>query len=80
MYKGRSRGLHSRVDRGLTSKNGRTVRMKTGKARTKKVGRLESTAGDFQLASWRRYVETCRKNGTTPFVPADIRRKLNTDN
>jgi hypothetical protein len=34
---------------------------------------------DAQLAAWQRYIENCRKSGTTPFVPADIRRKLNLD-
>ena len=47
--------------------------------KTKAHTRLEAAAVDAQLASWQRYIERCRVSGTTPFVPADIRRKLNLD-
>jgi hypothetical protein len=79
LYKGRSRGAQSRLDRGITSKNGRPKAAKKGRPKSKAHLRLEVMAADAQMAGWVRYIENCRKNGTTPFVPPNVRRKLNLD-
>jgi len=75
MYKGASGKLQTRRDRGLTQ-SGKSKVAKKGKPKSKVHVRLEAAAIDSQLATWQRYVENCRKNGTTAFVPADIRRRL----
>jgi hypothetical protein len=80
MYKGASQGIQSRRDRGLSAtRSGRTKAAKKGKPKTKKHTRLEAAAADAQLTSWKNYIDRCLKTGTTPFVPADIRRRLNMD-
>lgn len=77
MYKRLSRGVQSRLDRGAKSKNGRPKVVKKGRPKSKVHLKLEATAENTQLAGWMRYIESCRRNGTTPFVPASVRRKLN---
>ena len=80
MYKGLSKGLQTRRDKGIrTTRKGWSKGPKNGRPKTKAHIRLEATAEDTQLTTWRRYVENCRTSGTTPFVPPDIRRKLGLD-
>lgn len=79
MYKGLSRGVQSRSDRGSSSKNGRPKSVKKGRPKGKIHVQLEAVAANSEMAGWLKYIDNCRQNGTTPFVPAAIRRKLDLD-
>ena len=74
MYKRASRGLQVRAEKNIQN-NGRK-KSSRGRPKTKAHVRLEATATDVQLASWRRYIEDCRANGTTPSIPRNIQRML----